>query len=77
VANEGKFMSSKETVKILLIKRNMTIKTLAEKLTELKNKQYSRQNLSNKINRSSLNYDEMEDIAKILVYKIVFEEVNN
>ena len=53
----------------------MTIKELAEKLSELKNKNYSRQNLSNKINRSTINYDEMEDIAKILGYKIVFEEV--
>ena len=68
-------MSSKETVKILLVKKNMTIKTLAEKLSDLTQKKYSRQNLSNKINRSSINYDEMEDIAKVLGYKIVFEEI--
>ena len=70
------FMSSKETVKILLVKREMTIKTLAEKLTELTGKNYSRSSLSSKINRSSLNYDEMEDIAKVLGYKIVFEDIN-
>lgn len=68
-------MSSKETIKILLVKRNMTVKALAEKLSDLKQKKYSRQNLSNKINRSTINYDEMEDIAKILGYKIVFEDI--
>ena len=68
-------MSAKETIKILLVKRNMTVKTLAEKLSVEKNKTYSRQNLSNKINRSTINYDEMEDIAKILGYKIVFEDI--
>ena len=68
-------MSAKETIKILLVKRNMTVKTLAEKLSIEKNKTYSRQNLSNKINRSTINYDEMEEIAKILGYKIVFEDI--
>ena len=68
-------MSAKETIKILLVKRNMTVKALAEKLSIEKNKTYSRQNLSNKINRSTINYDEMEDIAKILGYKIVFEDI--
>lgn len=68
-------MSAKETIKILLVKRNMTVKALAEKLSIEKNKTYSRQNLSNKINRSTINYDEMEDIAKILGYRIVFEDI--
>ena len=68
-------MSSKETVKILLVKKEMTTKALAEKLTEYTGRKYSRSGLSNKINRSSINYDEMEDIAKVLGYKIVFEEI--
>ncbi len=68
-------MSAKETIKILLVKRNMTVKALAEKLSIEKNKTYSRQNLSNKINRSTINYDEMEEIAKILGYRIVFEDI--
>ncbi len=68
-------MSSKETVKILLVKRNMKVKTLAEQLTEQTGKKYSRQVLSRKINRSTINYDEMEEIAKILGYKIVFEDI--
>ncbi len=70
-------VSTKETVKILLLKRNMTIKTLAEKLTELSGKNYSRQNLSGRISNGYLRYEEMEQIAKILEYKIEFEDLAN
>ncbi len=68
-------MSAKETIKILLFKRDMTIKTLAEKLTELTGKKYSRSALSSKISRGYLRYDEVEQIAKILEYKIEFEDL--
>ncbi len=68
-------MSTKETVKILLLKRNMTIKTLAEKLTDMTGKKYSRQNLSGRISNGYLRYEEMEQIAKILGYEIKFEDL--
>lgn len=68
-------MSARETVKILLLKRNMTITTLASKLTELTGQKYTRQSLSNKISRSSLKFDEVENIAKVLNYKITFEDI--
>ena len=48
----------------------MTITELAKKLEEKIGKKYTRQSLSKKISRSSLNYDEMEQIAKILNFKI-------
>ena len=63
-------MSSREIVKFLLFKRYMTITELAEKLTEKTGKKYTRQSLSKKISRSSLNYDEVEQILKILQFKI-------
>lgn len=69
-------MSAKETVKILLLKRGMTIKKLAEEMTEITGKLCTRQNLSNKIARSSLRYDEVEIIAKILGYKITIEDID-
>ena len=53
----------------------MKVTTLSEQLTEQTGKKYSRQVLSRKINRSTINYDEMEEIAKILGYKIVFEDI--
>ena len=70
-------MSAKETVKILLFKRNMTIKTLAEKLTDMTGKKYSRSGLSSKLSRGYLRYEEMEQIAKILGYEIKFEDLTN
>lgn len=68
-------MSSKESIKILMLKKNITITSLANKLTVATGRQYTRQSLSKKISRSSLKFDEIEDIAKLLGYKIVFEEV--
>ena len=69
-------MPSKEIVKILLIKRGMTITKLAEKLSSLYDKKYSRANLSDKISRSAIRFDEMEKIAQILGYKIEFVDIN-
>ena len=68
-------MSSKEIVKILLIKRGMTITKLAEKLSEITGKKCSRANLSDKISRSAIRFDEMEQIAKILGYEIEFKKI--
>lgn len=68
-------VSARETVKILLFKRGMTMTTLAEKLSELTGKKYSRQNLSGRLANGYLRYNEMEQIAKILEYKIEFNDL--
>ena len=51
------------------------MKTLAEKLSELTGKKYSRQNLSGRLANGYLRYNEMEQIAKILEYKIDFQDL--
>ena len=63
-------MSLKEQIKIALIKRNMTLTQLHNELIKQYNKTDSLQNLSNKIKRESLKYEEIEEIATILNYKI-------
>lgn len=68
------FMISKEHVKILLVKENMSLTKLAEKLTEFTGKKYSQQNLSNKLSRDTLKYSELYNIAQVLGYKINFEK---
>ena len=68
-------MASKDIVKILLYKRAMTITSLAQKMTELTAKNYTRAALSSKLARSAIRYDEMELIAKILGYEIEFKDV--
>ena len=63
-------MSSKEELKILIMKEALTVKKLADILTEKTNKRYTQRSLQNKISLSSLNYDEMETIADLLGYEI-------
>jgi len=63
-------MSAREQVKILLLKRNMTITELASRMTEFTGKKYSRQNLSKKLSTGTLRFEEFEIIVKILNYKI-------
>lgn len=67
-------MSSRETVKIMLLKRAMTVEKLAEKMSEMTGQKYTRSSLSSKISRSSLRYDEVEVITKILDFKITILE---
>ena len=66
-------MSAKEVVKIMLVKRAMTVKKLAEKLSEYTGQHYTRGSLSNRISRGTLKFDEVEIIAKILDFKITIE----
>ena len=63
-------MSARETLKILLVKRNMTITKLAEELSKKTGQKYTRQSISSKLHRNSLRYEEMEEIAKLLDFKI-------
>lgn len=67
-------MSVKEQIKIALIKRNITLTQLHDKLKERYNKTDSLQNLSSKINRNTLKYSEVEEIANVLNYKIEWTE---
>ena len=53
-------MAMSEKIKIILIKKNMTISALAEKLNT------SQSNLSNKFKRDNFSEKELSDIAKAL-----------
>lgn len=70
-------MSIKEQIKIALIQRNMTLTELYNQLKEKYNKDYSLQNLSSKINRNTLKYSEVQEIADILQYDIVWQDNAN
>ena len=62
----------KAKIKMLVISRGMTLKSLAEKLTVLTGEEYSYDSLLGKLNRESLSLKEAGYIAKILDYKIEF-----
>lgn len=66
-------MGSKEEVKVLIAKEGITVKKLAELLAKQTDRHYTQMSLQHKISNSSLRYDEMEEIAEILGYKITIE----
>lgn len=68
-------MSSREQVKIMILKERLTVEKLANLLKEKTGKHYTQQSLQHKISLSSLRYDEMEIIAELLGYKITIEKV--
>lgn len=67
-------MTAKKTIKKILIDEDMTLTELTEIFNKKYNKNDSVQNLSNKLSRGSLRYDEAERIAKALGYEIKWEK---
>ena len=57
-------------IKARIIESGWTITDVAEKLSNKYNKTYSSQNLSNKLRRGTIQYQEVKDIADIIGYKI-------
>lgn len=67
-------MSSKEEVRILIMREALTVQKLADLLTQKTGNVYTQRSLQNKIFLSSLNYDEVETIADLLGYEIKIEK---
>jgi len=67
-------MTSKEQVKIIMVKECLTAKKLAEMLTQKTGKQYTQHTILNRISLSSFRYDEVETIADILGYEITIKK---
>lgn len=67
-------MSSKEQLKIMMLKEHLNARQLAEMLAKKTGKHYTHQSLLHKISLSSLRYDEMEIIANILGYEITINK---
>jgi hypothetical protein len=66
-------MNTKNDIKILLLKEEMTIKALAEKMSTMGRK-ISRSGLSQKLSRGTLRYDELLIICKILDYELNYKK---
>lgn len=65
----------KAKIKMLVISRGMTLKVLAEKLSEKTGENYSYNSLLGKLNRESLSLKEAEYIAQILNYRLEFIDI--
>ena len=67
-------MDIKKEIKMLLLENDMTLSDLASKIAEAKGCNYSVQNLSNKLKKGSVTFNELQLIADILQYDIKFEK---
>lgn len=67
-------MTSKEQVKIIMLRECLTAKKLAKILTEKTGKEYTDRSIAHKIYSSSFRYDEVKTIADIFGYKITIEK---
>lgn len=68
------FMDIKTQLKVILAIKRMTMQKLAENMTVVTGKKYTRAMLYGKINRDTISYTECQVIAKILGYRIEFVE---
>ena len=66
-------MSIREDIKMLLAKNAMTMTKLAEKLSE-KGKKTSMKNISNKLARKTIKFEEVREILDIIGYDIEYKE---
>ncbi len=68
-------MDIKTQLKLLLTLKHMSVKRLAEEMTNKTNKQYTAAKLYGKINRDTISYTECQIIASVLGYEIIFKEL--
>ncbi len=65
-----------ELVRLLLLRKRITIAELARRMSELDVKEYSRFNVRAKIEKGTLKFSEMVLICEILGYKLDIKEIN-
>ena len=68
-------INAREQIKLLLGTRGLTMTNLARLLTEKTGEKYTISNLSAKMIRGSLSYNEMLTICEILDYTIEFKSL--
>lgn len=65
-------MSVKEDIKVLLLYSDKSLTELSQMLSKKYGKNVTVQGLSRKINKGTIKYEEVKDIAELLGYKIRF-----
>jgi hypothetical protein len=75
---KGIVMPVKHIIKIALVKSETTLTNVLKEINSDRgqNKQISLQSLNQRINRGTLRYDDAEEIAKTLGYKIAWVKEN-
>ncbi len=65
-------MGVKEDIKTLLVQSNWTMTELAQEMTKISGKKYSMSNISQKLTRKTLKYEEARLIGDILGHDLKF-----
>ncbi len=69
-------MSVREDIKAILAQENWTLSDVAAEMTKITGKSYSGPNLSQKMSRKTLKYEEARLIGKIVGYNLCFCKQN-
>ncbi|MDD3593907.1 MAG: hypothetical protein PHX18_04695 [Candidatus Gastranaerophilales bacterium] len=67
-------MDVKNEIKSLIAKRGMTLKQVCQILSEKTGKSYSGNNITNKLRRKTIKFEEVQLIFAILGYKLEYSE---
>ncbi len=65
-------MGVREDIKTIIVQSNWTVKEVANEMTKISGKNYSGSNLSQKLSRKTLKYEEAQLIGTILNYELKF-----
>lgn len=65
-------MGVREDIKTIIVQSNWTITEVASEMSKITGKNYSRSNISQKLSRKTLKYEEAVLIGQILGYDLKF-----
>lgn len=68
-------MSANKDLRKLLLEENKTIKQLADIASQIAGKSITQYSISQKLNRNSMKYDEVQFLAGVLGYEIEFKKI--
>ncbi len=65
----------KEEVKVAIARRGTTLKKVCEELSQRSGKYYSYNNISNKMSRGTIKFNEAQEIFNILGYELFYKSI--
>lgn len=68
-------MGVNKDLRILLLNEAKTIKQLSEMANKISDKKYTADGISQKLNKGTMKYDEVQFLARVLGYEIEFKKI--
>ncbi len=73
----NKKISVREQIKLMLLWKDISLSRLVRKLNIIHNTNFSHSNLSQKLLKGTIKFEEVVEIADLLGYNVVFKEREN